>query len=546
MVLTAIVLLIAGFVLAKPFLVMWSIAVSVLSAVFLVIGALLRRHELFPGGGRAGAAPPFPQKGPVPQGPPTTQNQPPAAQAPQTTAPYGVRQTAPVAPQPPLGRPEAGPSGPVPAARRGPLDDEAIVLVIPGRKRYHVAGCRQLAGRDHEELTHEEAREEGFTPCTTCLPEFTAGIQQSASPEAQEPAVPSPQGPGLPRTASQEPGPSRPGESGSGDAGESGVQEPTARFASPYAPVTAPGDQDAPVTRPYVQGSPAPGEQSRPRGNEQSPAGRATTPPLRAAEPATAFPVRFPVPEPETPADANATSWFSRDLAASLASGGEPAQPGAEPSAKERAAAGAAPEESPDKPVKPVKAASPATVDEPAEAGPRTGDARPETKPGSDADPRADAPAGQKTPAPSSAKQAAPAGPAAEPARTAEPVESAETGPGRAGRPAPVGSTSANPARPAPSGDRPAPSAAKKPSDGDDEGAETNPRGIPAVKDQPAGGSETVRIISGTRRFHSPDCPLIKGLDAIKGLEGSGLESMPLAEAEKAGMRSCSVCRPGS
>ncbi|MFC7643452.1 hypothetical protein ACFQX6_23505 [Streptosporangium lutulentum] len=62
LVLTAIVLLIAGFVLGQAYLVMWSIAISLLSAVFLVIGALLRRHELFPGG-HAGVTPAFPQKG---------------------------------------------------------------------------------------------------------------------------------------------------------------------------------------------------------------------------------------------------------------------------------------------------------------------------------------------------------------------------------------------------------------------------------------------------------------------------------------------------
>ncbi|MBX6385878.1 MAG: hypothetical protein IRZ07_23380, partial [Microbispora sp.] len=68
LVLAAIVLLIAGVVLGTPPLVMWSIVVSVLSAVCLLIGALLRRHELFPAGGRAaeGTAP-TPQGSSVPQ-----------------------------------------------------------------------------------------------------------------------------------------------------------------------------------------------------------------------------------------------------------------------------------------------------------------------------------------------------------------------------------------------------------------------------------------------------------------------------------------------
>ncbi|MGI5159569.1 hypothetical protein [Microbispora sp. CA-102843] len=187
LVLAAIVLLIAGVVLGTPPLVMWSIVVSVLSAVCLLIGALLRRHELFPAGGRAaeGTAP-TPQGSSVPQlahvgavsgayggalagapahpvatpmvaAPPVTHH---GALPPQTFPPPPLQRTAPIT------RPPAG-SG------RG-LAPDAIVLVIPGRKRFHLATCRQLAGRETEELTHEEAREEGFTPCTTCLPETSA------------------------------------------------------------------------------------------------------------------------------------------------------------------------------------------------------------------------------------------------------------------------------------------------------------------------------------------------------------------------------------
>ncbi|WP_440097834.1 hypothetical protein [Streptosporangium sp. H16] len=254
LVLTAIVLLIAGFVLAKPFLVIWSIAVSMLSAVFLVIGALLRRHELFPGGD-AGASQPLPPKGPMPAGPlpaphgmpghphgmqPQMPNQPSAPQ--QMMVRHGMPQV-PAAPTQPRRGPVAGPATAA-AARRGALDPEAIVLVIPGRKRYHVAGCRQLAGRDHEELTYEEAREEGFTPCTTCLPaDAGSGPQQrETSPGARKPEAP--------LNVSH--------ESGSlGDAREPGPQEATARFTSPYRPVqppvqpTAPsGGQQAPGARP--------------------------------------------------------------------------------------------------------------------------------------------------------------------------------------------------------------------------------------------------------------------------------------------------------
>lgn len=46
-----------------------------------------------------------------------------------------------------------------------------VVLVVPGRKRFHRDDCRLLGSRTTEELTLNEAREEGFTPCTTCTAE---------------------------------------------------------------------------------------------------------------------------------------------------------------------------------------------------------------------------------------------------------------------------------------------------------------------------------------------------------------------------------------
>ncbi|GGO12162.1 hypothetical protein [Microbispora bryophytorum] len=181
LVLAAIVLLIAGVVLGTPPLVMWSIVVSVLSAVCLLIGALLRRHELFPAGGRAaeGTAP-TPQGSSVPQ----------LAHVGAVSGAYGGALVGapahpvatPMVAAPPVTHHGALPPQTFPPQRTGPitrspagsgrgLAPDAIVLVIPGRKRFHLATCRQLVGRETEELTHEEAREEGFTPCTTCLPE---------------------------------------------------------------------------------------------------------------------------------------------------------------------------------------------------------------------------------------------------------------------------------------------------------------------------------------------------------------------------------------
>ncbi len=45
-----------------------------------------------------------------------------------------------------------------------------LVRVVPDRKRYHAPGCVSLEGRVSEELTRDEAIEEGFTGCSRCLP----------------------------------------------------------------------------------------------------------------------------------------------------------------------------------------------------------------------------------------------------------------------------------------------------------------------------------------------------------------------------------------
>lgn len=55
---------------------------------------------------------------------------------------------------------------PAPSVAQETADD--VVRVIPGRKRFHQPGCALLAGRTSEELTREEAGEEGFTPCSLC------------------------------------------------------------------------------------------------------------------------------------------------------------------------------------------------------------------------------------------------------------------------------------------------------------------------------------------------------------------------------------------
>ncbi|SDG81476.1 hypothetical protein SAMN05421505_108117 [Sinosporangium album] len=192
LVLAAIVLLIAGIVLGKVFLVMWSIVLSVLSAVFLVIAALLWRHKLFPGGGRADAEAPAPH---LPGAPPAHAHPGGFMGAPTTTSvatpsmgPSTHRQAATITATHSRPHPSAGPlAGPAPSG----ISPDAIVLVVPGRKRYHAAGCRQLIGKQLEQLTYEEARDEGFSPCTTCLPDAALGGRQL--PSVADPDTPSPE-----------------------------------------------------------------------------------------------------------------------------------------------------------------------------------------------------------------------------------------------------------------------------------------------------------------------------------------------------------------
>lgn len=46
--------------------------------------------------------------------------------------------------------------------------NDSMVCVIPGRMRYHRPGCSSLDGREYERVTLDEAREEGFSQCTSC------------------------------------------------------------------------------------------------------------------------------------------------------------------------------------------------------------------------------------------------------------------------------------------------------------------------------------------------------------------------------------------
>jgi hypothetical protein len=149
LVVIAIALLVAGIVVGETggeianlvdgmTVIYASIAVSIVSFLCLLVGVFLRRKELFR----------------VP------------------ASPDGVAAPSRAGKQRQGGR--EGGTKPEPAAQMLPAPNvpaTAVVVVVPGRKRYHIDSCRQLAGRDKQELTFGEAREEGFSPCTACMPD---------------------------------------------------------------------------------------------------------------------------------------------------------------------------------------------------------------------------------------------------------------------------------------------------------------------------------------------------------------------------------------
>lgn len=49
------------------------------------------------------------------------------------------------------------------------IGTESTVYVIAGRRRFHVSDCRQITGKDVDELILIEAQEESFTPCSLCI-----------------------------------------------------------------------------------------------------------------------------------------------------------------------------------------------------------------------------------------------------------------------------------------------------------------------------------------------------------------------------------------
>ncbi|MBE1535299.1 hypothetical protein [Actinomadura algeriensis] len=141
-----------------------SIGVSIVSALCLAIGVFLRRRELF--GPGVSTAPAKKRK---------SKRDKRAKQQPAPAAAPGARPAG--TPPEPLDDAVEIPAQPV------DVPDDALVFVVRGRKRYHLDTCRQLAGRDTEELTYAEAREEGFSSCTACMPDTALAARAKTEPK---------------------------------------------------------------------------------------------------------------------------------------------------------------------------------------------------------------------------------------------------------------------------------------------------------------------------------------------------------------------------
>jgi hypothetical protein len=155
LVLVALVLLVLGLTMQDLTFVYASIAVSLVSFVFLVIGILQRRGE---------------QPAPEAAGTPPVVEEPSGAEA---ATPAGAE----------------GAEEPEPAAAGE--HDEPVVLVVPGRPRYHVEGCRYLTGKQVDEIGLHEAREH-YSACGVCKPEaaLAARLETDEQDEVVDSGVP--------------------------------------------------------------------------------------------------------------------------------------------------------------------------------------------------------------------------------------------------------------------------------------------------------------------------------------------------------------------
>ena len=204
----AIVLLALGMATAKLTLVYLAIGVSVVSMILLGLGVFLQRELLWGKKGRGSPDAEEPESEPEPVAAAARS----AVASPAATGSASGPERAPAASRHPAAQeapetdePPAGPSLSRADLSSAGLHDEPaageLVHVVMGRRRYHRAGCASLVGRVSEELTHDEAREEGFSACTTCFPselDTDAGLDTAPGEPGGSPADGAPESAGHP------------------------------------------------------------------------------------------------------------------------------------------------------------------------------------------------------------------------------------------------------------------------------------------------------------------------------------------------------------
>ncbi|MEV0399089.1 hypothetical protein [Actinoallomurus sp. NPDC050550] len=507
-----------------------SIGISIVSALFLAVGVFLRRKELF------GTAP---------------------ANA-KTSA--GRTTARPVKAKARVGAGEDAPLVPATSASPADVPAETTVWIVPGRKRYHLETCRQLAGRDKEELTFVEAREEGFTACTACLPD-TALAARAALTDI-EPADDRPAEERTatatdtrPQRAALDPvevtrfdipvtrdAPAEEREALTADAataGESTATEPSATDAHDAAETTTVEPAEQPGAVPTADASESLVERSRRRGRSlfepvERTESRERTESDTAATDATATDERAdeviaaePEPEHAEPESAKAETASpdadERDDVESDTVQAEDEPEAAEPQddlhadETDAAEADASPRETTEPADSEREAASSEDASSDAEAPDADAQARDTQAPDTEADETATA---------GSEPEAAPSD---EDAEDAEDIEDDEA----ATEPAPEDTADDRPTEAAEaaesSADATAETAGEKPAEPADEADDTESAAGP-----------TVRILSGTKRYHRPDCALIEDIAD----DADDLESLPREEARERGCTPCLVCQP--
>ena len=173
LVLVALVLLLIGIVGPELAFVYASIAVSLVSLAFLVIGILQRRGEVLPGQ----------ESNPAPGAEPSsaTAGAASAIVVSPTDGPRAERAWSSADRSDEVQAVAVVPGWTEPDEQVG-LEQGGTVLVVAGRPRYHVEGCRYLSGKAAQAIDVLDALEEGFTPCGVCKPDTSLAELRTQDP----------------------------------------------------------------------------------------------------------------------------------------------------------------------------------------------------------------------------------------------------------------------------------------------------------------------------------------------------------------------------